>query len=67
MILYILVNFPGMTVSGTVILVTDETKDYKDIEVRIVGRGEVYWTETRTMGLETTRELKQLIIYLSLT
>ena len=47
------VYFPGMTVSGTVILVTDdsdELKDYKNIEVRIVGDADVYWTETHTTG-----------------
>ena len=41
------VYFPGMTVSGTVILVTEKPKDYKNIEVRIVGDADVYWTETR--------------------
>ena len=39
------VYFPGMTVTGRVIVVTDKPKDYETIEVRIVGRGEVYWTQ----------------------
>ena len=39
------VYFPGMTVSGRAILVTDKPKDYKNIEVRIVGDADVYWTE----------------------
>ena len=39
------VYFPGMYVTGRVIVVTDKPKDYKTIEVRLVGYGEVYWTE----------------------
>ena len=39
------VYFPGMTVSGRAILVTDKLKDYKSIEVRIVGDANVRWTE----------------------
>ena len=39
------VYFPGMYVTGRVIVVTDKPKDYKIIEVRLVGYGEVYWTE----------------------
>ena len=39
------VYFPGMTVSGRAILVTDKPKDYKNIEVKIVGDADVQWTE----------------------
>ena len=44
------VYFPGMTVVGTVFAVTDEPKNYKAIQVKIVGFAHVYWSETHGSG-----------------
>ena len=44
------VYFTGDTVSGTVTAVNDEPKDYKAIQVRIVGAAIVHWSEERGGG-----------------
>ena len=44
------VYFTGGTVSGTVTAVNDEPKDYKAIQVRIVGAANVHWSEERGTG-----------------
>lgn len=44
------VYFPGMNVTGIVIVATDEPKDYKAIQVRIVGGAHVHWSESRGSG-----------------
>ena len=44
------VYFTGDTVSGTVTAVNDEPKDYKAIQVRIVGAANVHWSEERGRG-----------------
>ena len=42
------VYLAGTSVTGTVVAVTSKPKDFKTIEVRIVGEATVHWTETRT-------------------
>ena len=45
------VYFTGGTVTGTVIAVNDDQpKDYKAIQVRIVGAADVHWSEERGSG-----------------
>ena len=45
------VYFPGGTVTGTVIAVNDDQpKDYKAIQVRLVGAADVHWSEQRGSG-----------------
>ena len=44
------VYFPGMTVTGTVLAVSDEPKDYKAIQVKIVGFAHVHWSESSGSG-----------------
>ena len=44
------VYFPGMTVTGTVFAVSDEPKDYKAIQVKIIGFAHVHWSETSGTG-----------------
>ena len=44
--------FPGMEVSGTLVMEIDEPKNYKAITICLMctGRGHVHWTETRSRG-----------------
>ena len=42
------VYLAGTSVTGTVVAVTSKPKDFKTIEVRIVGEATVHWTETHT-------------------
>ena len=44
------VYVPGMTVTGTVLAVNDEPKDYKTIKVKIIGSAHVHWTESSEIG-----------------
>ena len=44
------VYFPGMTVTGTVLAVNDKPKDYKAIQVKIVGFAYVHWSESSGSG-----------------
>ena len=44
------VYYPGMTVTGTVLVVNDEPKDYKAIKVRIEGSAHVSWEVSNESG-----------------
>ena len=44
------VYFPGMTITGTVVCVTDEPKDYRQILVKLHGRAHVHWSESSGSG-----------------
>ena len=44
------VYFTGMTVTGTVLAVSDEPKNYKAIEVKIIGFAHVHWSESHGSG-----------------
>ena len=44
------VYFPGMIVTGTVFAVNNEPKNYKAINVKIVGFAHVRWTKSRGRG-----------------
>ena len=39
------IYFPGMTVTGTLLVVTDKPKNYRSIQVTLHGFAEVVWTE----------------------
>ena len=47
------VYFPGMMVTGTVTAETDVPKDYKQIQVQLVGRADVHWSEMQSSGNST--------------
>ena len=42
--------FPGSTISGTLLLTTDESKEYKAIQVSLSGFSHVRWSESRGSG-----------------
>ena len=44
------VYFTGMAVTGTVLAVSDEPKNYKAIQVKILGFAHVHWSESRGSG-----------------
>ena len=50
------VYFPGMTVTGTVLAVNDEPKNYKAIQVKIVGFAHVHWTDRESQNDYTSHE-----------
>ena len=39
------IYFPGMTVTGTLLVVTDKPKNYKSIQVKLLGFAKVEWTD----------------------
>ena len=39
------VYFPGMTVTGTLLVVTDKPKNYRAIQVKILGQAHVHWSQ----------------------
>ena len=39
------VYFPGMTVTGTLLVVNDKPKNYRAIQVKIVGQAHVHWSQ----------------------
>ena len=39
------IYYPGMTVTGTLLVVTDKPKNYKSIQVKLLGFAKVRWTE----------------------
>ena len=44
------VYFPGMLVTGAVVCTTQESKDYKQIVIQLVGRANVHWSESSGSG-----------------
>ena len=46
--------FPGSTVSGTLLLTTDEAKEYKAIQVSLIGFSHVRWSESQGSGEHRT-------------
>ena len=47
------VYFPGEVVTGKLLINLTEQKSFKKIKVELVGKGEVLWTETRTVNNQT--------------
>ena len=47
------IYYPGMTVTGTLLVVTDKPKNYKSIQVKLHGFAKVRWTEQQVHGKGT--------------
>ena len=54
------IYYPGMTVTGTLLVVTDKPKNYKSIQVRLHGFANVIWRERHG-----TREHRRTVTYSS--
>ena len=49
------IYFPGMTVTGTVLVKTDKPKNYKSILIELIGFAEVEWTEQHQTTVDSGR------------
>ena len=50
------IYFPGMTVTGTLLVETDKPKNYRSIQVKLIGFAKVKWTKTSGVGEHSTTE-----------